>query len=266
MGTNWYDESTLPKYAKPPVIEIAMALEFAPVERMDAVQLVRLQDRWAGQYPVLREVPGAPPTPLDGAPGEVMMHFGDAPRRIWAEDPSSGTLLQTQSDRLILNWRSHDGTAIYPGYRVLRQRFGAAWEEMRRFVASLQSEALPHSAEFTYVNRVPMAASEHIADVVNLVGRPEHELPGSERYGRFQFMRELSADADNPFPVRVTIDGQPQGTGDQRALVFTIVSRALPVGSDPASLSALDAAHALASHTFSRIVATPKQDAWGREK
>lgn len=114
------------------------------------------------------------------------------------------------------------------------------------------------------MNVVPLVDGESISDVVALLAKDSSALPGEDRFVRFQFIREIQQSADHPYPAQVHINGEPQLIDGARSLVFTVIARAvLEAGSDDPVLG-LDAAHALASHTFDRIITEGKHAAWGR--
>ncbi len=266
--TDWYEDASLPKFENPPVVETAMALEFPIQESLDIFKLSRLQAEWEDRYPDVQEVPGAPPTPQwsDGAM-EIQFGIGGGPRRLWATQPDTGLLVQTQNDRLILNWRKAFSRAGYPGYSALRSEYARLWSELEGFLdRSSASPVRPHLAEFTYVNVVPMAETEKVADVVTLLSSEPTEMPGEDRFARFQFIREVAASSDHPFPAQVHISGEPQPTDGGRSLVFTVTARVVLEAGSSAPIEGIDAAHALASHTFDRIIPGSKHVAWGRAR
>lgn len=263
VTTDWYDDARLPKFSEPPVSEVAIGLEFPPLAEMDAVKLVRLQDAWSADYPNISEVPGSPPTDLNSGLGPVIQ-FGDTPRRIWAAQLDTGLLLQTQNDRLFLNWRRMFSASPYPGYGSIGREFAKRWEQ---FQASLTQMGLPvptpHLGEFTYVNTVPLNPDENLADVLTLIADGPSEIPGTDTFGSFQFVREVS-DPSAPFPAQIQVVGQPSQNPEGRVLLFNVTARVLLAGRPEAWSAGIDAAHALASHTFAAIITEPKQKNWGR--
>jgi uncharacterized protein (TIGR04255 family) len=265
--TNWYDIDGLPSFDNPPVVETAMAIEFPPVEGMDLYRLTRLQSVWEERYPLIESRPGTPPTATPGPFPGVVVNMGAPITRMWASGGENGLLVQSQTDRLILNWRKEASASPYPGYfSTLRPEFSGLWAGLLAF---LQSSGLPAPqptvAEYDYVNWVPLEVSDSLADVVSLVRSPEKELPGEDQYGRFEFVRQVTASDEHPFTAQISTTGQPEQRPDgSRQLAFTVVCRAVIGASGDDPLAGLDAAHALAAHTFSRIVTEDKLDQWRR--
>lgn len=242
-----------------------MAMEFAPPSNLDGIALVRMQELWLDEYPELQETPGVPPTQIQAA-GQVQVQFGEPPRRIWATQPNTGLLIQTQADRMVLNWRKQFSQGPYPGYSVLRGELASKWATFEHWLSNKgQKPPSPHLVEFTYVNQVEIQSDEGLASLLTLIRQPDAELPGSDQLGQFSFTREVNGDEANPFPAQISLSGQPSQFGDRKVFVFTVTCRVLPAARpDADSLHALDAAHALASHTFAAAVTSGKQKAWGR--
>ena len=244
-----------------------MAIEFSPVVGMDFFKLTRLQGEWESRYPDISDRPGAPPTELNEPQNGFRFNFGEPPRRIWAASLTDGQLVQSQADRLILNWRKDFSAVSYPGYLShLRAEYHKLWTELSAFVdRSGLGEPIPILAEFTYVNIVPLEPGDTLSDVVTVVRSPKDELPGTDKFARFQFVRDIDRSDEHPYAAQLSITGEPRELApDQKQLVFTVVARTIlgDLADDP--LAGLDAAHALASHTFSRIVTEEKQQEWGR--
>ena len=264
MLAPWYRPENHPHYKSPPVIETAIALEYGPVAGLDLYRLMRLQDRWAAEYPRVSDVPGAPPTPVDELTQE-MFFIGEPPKRIWAAAADNGLLVQTQSDRLILNWRKPETVDPYPGYEVTRPEFIRLWSLLQAFLQdSGLATPIPTMAEFTYVNSVELDEGETPEDVLVMLREPESPLPGRERKARFQFIRAIEPSEADPYTAQVHVTGETQPTADasRQRLLFTVVARVLLNAENDAPAGAVDAAHGLATYTFSKIVSPTKQAKW----
>lgn len=267
MTLPWYDDAGLPKFDNPPVVEAAMAVEFAPLSGLNDQALNRLQKSWLDRYPDLEDHPGTPATPLN-SDGAMMFNIAGpgGPRRIWASGRGNGLLVQTQNDRLILNWRKQFSREPYPYFAVLKTEFEKLWDEMGVFIDG--DGLLPRSptlAEYTYVNAVPIEPGESFGEVVLLLGVPAAAVPGTESFTRFQFIRDFKIAEGHPFDGQVFIQGEPQLYGTTRHLVFTVTARVLIGGRPEGPIAGVEAAHALASHTFASIITEEKKAAWGHQ-
>lgn len=270
--TNWYDETTLPRFNRPPVVETAMSIEFAPVPGLDLFRLAELQREWIAQYPDISDQPAFPPTPAFDDPGGMQVNFGAVDQKFWAANAATGRLVQTQNDRLILNWSKNGperSEMDYPGYNdALRGELSGLWDTLNAFASSRHLHApLSHMVEFTYVNVVPLAPDESLGDFVTVVRAPEEPLPGTDRMTRFNLVRDVPADGSGRYASQVHINGAPQPQPDgTAAFVFTVTARSLTGPQAVTPFDALDAAHALASHSFARVITNQKQELWGRSR
>lgn len=264
MRAPWYQTENHPHYVNPPVVETAMALEFGPIPGLDLFRLVQLQGRWADEYPAVKDVPGAPPTPFQDAPQE-MFFFGEPPKRVWASAPDNGMLVQTQSDRLVLNWRKPESVGPYPGYAATLPEFFRLWEKLEDFLRESNLPApIPTMGEFTYVNVVDLADGESPADVIAMLNEPE-SLPGNETQAKFQFVRSIERSSTEPFAAQVHVVGETKPRpGASAQLMFTVIARVLLSSEIDRPEAALNAAHGLATYTFSKIVSDSKQEPWTR--
>jgi uncharacterized protein (TIGR04255 family) len=266
VAASWYDPNGTPKFERPPVIETAAAIEFVPIEAMDSFALIRLQGVWEDRYPDLQEVPGAPQSPIRNE-GALLFQVGPGgPRRIWAAGRGDGRLVQTQNDRLILNWRKMFSSEPYPGFDTLLPEFEGLWHEEAKYLADSNLPSMtPRLSEYTYVNAVSLDTAHGYPEVVNLIGAAEEKIPGKESFTRFQFIRDVAKSDDDPFEAQIFIQGEPQDYNNAKHLLYTITARTvLAEGDDP--IEGVKAAHALADWTFAGLISEEKQTELGRER
>lgn len=266
--TDWYAQETLPKFGQPPVIETVLALEFVPLARMTAIKLVQLQSSWLTSYPTLSEQSALPPNrPTQSAPTFEILR-GAPGMRVWAEsDDGSGYLLQTQNDRLVLNWRrpaGADGTA-YLGYEQSKARFVEALDALTAFRTENDLGAiLPIAVEFGYVNTIDISEESPLESAFGMLAIPNVEVPGTARLTRFQTVRGVEKSDSDPFSAQITITAEPLSI-DTRDVSMTVTTRVLLETEEQASvIRAIDAAHALSSHTFARVTNAGPQEVWER--
>src|SRR4051794_34607596 len=106
-------ESPLPDFAKPPVTEVVLGMQFDALPRLRSLQIARLwQEAYRDRFPVTEEH-----VPLD----PIVEKFGvvkqpratrivavlDSPPvpRYWFMNATNGTdLVQVQQDRFVRNW------------------------------------------------------------------------------------------------------------------------------------------------------------------
>lgn len=241
-----------------------MGIEFETMLDLDAYRLTLLQGEWRDRYPQIQNVPGIQPSELVevGAP-TFLLHTGQPPTRIWAQSSDGSRLIQTQADRLVLNWRRQGG-AVYPGFDELRAEYAKLWREFNAFLDREGLDApMPRLGEFTYVNAVNFASTEALSDALTFTRQPD-ALPGTETLARFQFARKVEKGDEHPFSAQIVVTAEPQMADGDRQVVLQVSTRTLFEDSRADALAAIDAAHGLSSFAFAGIISQDKQASWGR--
>jgi uncharacterized protein (TIGR04255 family) len=150
----------LPDFASPPVIEVALSVQFDPLSRFRTPHFGLLWSEFRREFPRTEEHPPRPP---------VIERFGipRAPKmdvRVEVALPvpqcrflnDRGTeLLQVQQDRFVHNWRKVGTGDEYPRYEFVKRRFEEELGTFRRFLARENlGDVVPNQCEVTYVNQI----------------------------------------------------------------------------------------------------------------
>jgi len=153
--------SGTPNFERPPVIEVAIGVQFETLPLTTAHLGVLWQD-YREKLPKLREV-----APLEG----VVERFGVRQRparpriafvehttnRVWFLSEAEDELVQAQADRFIYNWRAakeRDGRE-YPRFEAVEAGFLSAFETLGAFLARNDlDEPNITQCEVTYVNHI----------------------------------------------------------------------------------------------------------------
>lgn len=258
------DSSTAPRFSQPPVTEIAIAVEFVPIQAFGPVRMIDLHRRlWAQDYPRVVEQPPLPPPAPE--PGSVLagvglqIGSGVAPLRLWMLSDDESQLLQLQHDRLILNWRKTDDHGAYPSYATLRKTFAARWDA---FASALPEKARPTMVEVTFVNRLPSdAKSGSLAGFLESISDPQ--VPGNGVSTAFRYLSSIDRNEGGPGSVVVN-------AGAQRDVpaTLTIATRlGIARADQPESsviMDRLDTAHDLGVTTFVGLTPDTLHKKWGR--
>ena len=155
-------DAPLPDFANPPVVEVALAVQFESLPKLRTPQLGLLWQQFCGHFPVTEEH-----SPLDavverfgvqrdrqGAARIEMLESPPIPR-YWFLNEAGTELIQVQHDRLIHNWRKAETDAKYQLYEHLRVAFKSEIERFSEFVASkILGDFTPNQCEVTYVNHI----------------------------------------------------------------------------------------------------------------
>lgn len=175
-------DDVLQRYlTNPPVIEAVAGIEFR-ARPMDVVALVRETSKWSADYPVVSSQPPLPPSRPVGQPGpELQFMQGAGPSRLWAVSEDGSWLVQSQEDRVLVNWRKVAEGAKYAGFDAMRERL----IKLHKLLDRPQGVRLsPRVAEFSYVNQIE-ADVRDLHETYAIFQKPERKLPGdlvAERY------------------------------------------------------------------------------------
>lgn len=157
------NSSAMPTFKKPPVSEVALSIEFLPLENWNPSYAFLFGTNLRTEYPKMELQP-----PLFSE----IEKFGDEfwqqntmrvemvnqnSQRFWFTSESSNWLIQVQQDRFILNWKKVTGDEEYPRYeQSIRIRF---LTELDRFFKFVEDNAIgtikATQCEVTYVNDIP---------------------------------------------------------------------------------------------------------------
>lgn len=263
----------LPHFRRPPVVEVALSVQFEAVAALKAVHLGVFWDRHLReQYPIAEEVDPLPHvieffaghSSLDD---NVQFVTGPVPtKRQWFISADGTRLVQMQEDRLIVNWRKIKDEDDYPRYGALREELRRVAEAFEPYVIDVTASTFPPvtQTEVTYVNRIPIGGSVGgLSDVggvlsdanltwASLLGTPEQLYVEQ----RFRFT------GPGGQPSRVYLSLQPAPDGE--ALVLNLTMRGSPEGRTLAeALTHLDLAHQHVVQGFAALTTPTLREVWG---
>lgn len=171
----------LPDFEVPPVVEVALGVQFEPLAGFKSMHLALLWEHWRESSPNWEDQPPLPPVKewfgLPGLPPGLDFHFevGAPPlRRAMFSDTDGTELRQVQADRFARNWRKT--VSPYPHYNDdggqvgLRARFLEDLEFLAKFAEENGlGNIAPNQCEVTYVNHVPVAGELGASDLSQLL-------------------------------------------------------------------------------------------------
>lgn len=247
----------LPDYANPPVIEVALSIQFERLTKLRAAYLGLLWQEYRANFPKTEEHPPRDPVVESfGAftPPQIRVEVQTVMPvpRVWFVNQPGTQLIQVQQDCFVHNWRKVGiSTEVYPRYESIRRTFQDELETFERF---LEREELgritPFQAEITYVNHIIAGdgwqelgqidrifspwSGQHSDD---FLPRPEQariavgylmRKSGGEPVGRLHVDLVPAVDVKTQTPMVVltlTARGKPTGPGMEGALRFLDVGR-----------------------------------------
>jgi uncharacterized protein (TIGR04255 family) len=254
----------LPRFANPPVVELAIGVEFLPLPSLSVVPLVELRPLWSQEYPRIEEQPALPSmnlgkSPIPGFNFEV--GTGVPPIRIWLLNENRSELLQVQYDRLVLNWRANYGSD-YPHYRELEPRFMRNWALLQSAVAERSlGELQPITAEVTYINRFTLEDGETLFDVLSVLRSNSH----FEKSEPTIQLTTAIVTADESGQYGEQNISAARSRDEKREVQLMSVTRvSFFLGESDPITKALRRAHASAVTNFAQVTTGKMHQRWGR--
>lgn len=152
----------LPEYGDPPLVEVVLSTQFAPISAVTTAHLGVLWTRYWKKFSRVEERPPlARVNETLEAPGvrDARVSFSVFERppapRLWFLKADGTELIQVQEDRFIHNWRKVGEDDAYPRFETIRERFRTELADFQTFLAEESlGEFLPDLAEITYVNHI----------------------------------------------------------------------------------------------------------------
>ncbi len=245
----------LPEFDRPPVSEVALSIEFSPLERWGAAhgglywsRIIRDYPRTETHQPIASQIEKFGSDTWQQQPGPKLKMIDPAGIRFWFLTDDETRLIQIQRDRLIVNWRKVKGTEVYPRYESdIRPRFK---REFASFIGFVQERELGkidvQQCDVTYVNDIPLGEGwDSLSDLPKLLGvcsplRPGSFLPMMEtlflqgsfemphNHGRFhfatQFLKRMT-DEREVYQLRLTARGKPDSSSESDVLSWLDIGR-----------------------------------------
>jgi uncharacterized protein (TIGR04255 family) len=262
--------SDLPEFDKPPVVEVAVGVQFLPVLGMQGLALAPLRDLWREDYPKLQDQPPLVPA-IEGSPPllpQLQLRMVPMPTiRQWFLSEDETELVQLQTDRLLVNWRSVEDSSTYPRYGHMRSTFAQRFGDLVAFAADAQfGDIVITQAELSYINSISVEPGElgRLDRFLRIwSGLADHHL-GEPEQSRVTLTFPV-ADIGQP-PVRLYVEVNPaQRPGGEPVLFFTLTVRGNPGGRGlDDSLKFLDGAHAHLVRSFAELTRESMHSIWRR--
>ena len=262
-------DDSFPDFTTPPVVEVAVGVQFRPLFGLRPIELATLRERWRSAYPLVQEQPPVPPA-IEGAvsgPPPVQLIVGPALQtRLWFLTDDQAELVQLQHDRLTVNWRQAPPEAAYPGYPNIRGLFEHRFADVAEFVGDRRLGALSLTqVEIVSINAVDPGA-DRLGQLEHLLHSwqplTEHHL-GQPQQARVALVFGVPGMGRGPVRMYVAVD--PARRPDGRPVLFlTFTVRGAPSDESlTAALAFMDGAHHHMVQSFAELtpaIMSPKRE------
>ncbi|MDX2074719.1 MAG: TIGR04255 family protein [Alphaproteobacteria bacterium] len=210
-------DSNLPNFKDPPVVEVAIGVQFDTLEHFYIPHVGLLWDRLdRKKFTACEEL-----SPIITAPEKDAFLVFDKPMmpRIWFVSDDKDMIVQFQRDRFNYNWRKHTADSIleksYPRYGCVKKEFYSSIQKLEACLEELHIDPInPQRLEVSYINIIPLdtiGGVDKIGKVLKDIDwRPGHTvLPDPHKISaHWQFrVKEINSLLDlrvNTMPLSLT--------------------------------------------------------------
>lgn len=264
-------EGELPAYERPPVVEVALAVQLASEIGYRSLDLAGIAERWADTLPNVSERSPLGPmaVELESPPVAFEMTDETVTPRLWLQSEEGSRLLQLQQDRLVVNWRKRPEDTPYPHYATIHAFLVEAWGRLSSVVDHLSLTLPPPSiCEVLYVNRFEEEAGKEVLCDMSAIVAPwtgsmsDDFLPAPRATG---FFARFDLPDERGW---LAIEGQSGHTSDgHRITGLNLISRGRASSPDlDGALDFMDLAHEWIVMGFTCITTAEAHERWGRTK
>jgi uncharacterized protein (TIGR04255 family) len=153
----------LPDYTNPPLDEVVLGVQFAPVQAYVSVYSMGVWELFKEEFPMVQEHHILDPqfetfggTTIQAGP---RIQVGDrlVGSRLWFLSEDANHLIQFQQDRFITNWRRQPNALPYPRFEGLAEAFEGNMSKLVTHLGNNFSYEIDiNQAEVAYVNIIPV--------------------------------------------------------------------------------------------------------------
>jgi len=268
------------RFRFPPVVEVALSVQFAPLSDMTAGHLGLLWSRFRDRFPICSEHPALEPlssdfdSPTTTGPKIRFIRNPASDVRLWFVDKSRSDLVQVQRDRFARNWRKTKDGQAYPHYKHVRDSFS---HDIDVFASYVREEGLPklepNQCEMTYVDHIePMGVWEHhgqLDRVTTLWKKVDADVLNCHPEYAKMNCAYLLHDANGVANGRLQVSFEPAYRDSDQMPIFIMKSvlRGQPEeASVPACIDFFDQGRELIRRAFISLTTPQMQEAWEPER
>lgn len=237
-------QAPLPSYDRPPVVEVAIGVQFEALDKFSAPYIGLFWEQIKDRYPKTQvtapiqsmiEAPESERIAAESTNQAIVTDVPPMPRTFFIDEVGNW-ILQVQEDRVLHNWRKVKDDDEYPRYPAALSMFNDAWKVFNDF-CNEEDLGVPtiNQLEMTYVNRIPQGAGwASLADIGEVF--PDLTWRAGQR-----FLPPPSAAAWRtvfPLPeqqgrLHVTLRHGIEPASRSQLLLCDLTARGMPTTADP---------------------------------
>ena len=235
----------LPSFVDPPLVEVALAVNFDPLPKLSVPHLGLLWDEYRDRFPLVEHHP-----PVDlvierfGGKASPVSNFGlqlspmPPMPRLWFVDGSGNNLIQVQGDMFGRNWRKVKDGERYPRYKdSVRPGFIEDYKVFEEYLTKNDLGPMnPNQCSVTYVNHIGSGTTwekhSQIANVFKLWNTNPGGTAALEVEDIKFAIRYAIFDDNGEFVGRLHVSVEPafRKKGEEPIFLVTLTARGRPLG------------------------------------
>lgn len=270
-------DQLLPKFDKPPVVEMVLGLEFAELSGWSIPHFGLFWTQIRDDY---QHCSVKPPLQSrieefgnqdkqEGIPTFLLVD--QPPVRCWYSNEEQTWLIQIQQDRFVQNWRKTPVSVEYSHYGQIRQRFERELRRFQQFVTVEKAGDLQvRQCEVTYVNHFEPAKGQ---DAVSLLTEILPYWSGNTSGDFLPAVPEAAAlitryvIPENRGRLHISIQPAFRHDDAKEILQMAVSAKIIPTSPDFAEiLPALDLGHKWAVRGFADFTSAKMHELWERRQ
>lgn len=277
--------SSLPRYKEPPVIEVAVSVQFESVEGLQIPHIGLVWQKFKDRFPNVEQHPPLVPVverlqPTSVAQPKISFLTSVETPRVWFLSEDGCDLVQIQPNRFTRNWRKQPTESrTYPHYEPhIKPSFLGDLNVFRQALIDIGLDDIAiNQCELTYVNHIVpneiWETHDQLDRVLKLWPPEAGEMLGSsmENAG-IRFANQISS-PDNEFVGRVHFDLQPKfllksdrSPAEQVPIfVCNMTARGRPASREDGFIQFLDLGRKQLVELFEKIFTEEVQTSWKKE-
>lgn len=270
----------LPSFKSPPLHEVALSVQFEPLQSLGLVQLGLLWSEFRGRFPQIEEH-GPIETIVErlgvrrktSAVPEMRLLSAPPLPRIWFLNEEKRELVQVQNDHFVRNWRKIKDSDEYPRYdEYIRCVFEKDLHTFQSFLAKEQlGKLVPNQCEVTYVNHIVAGdgweTHANLGSVFNGWANQFSEDVALEIEDIRLAVRYIIYNDNDEFLGRLHMSIEPafNVSDDKPIFIMKLTARGKPLGEDiPGILKFMDLGRMHIVNSFAAMTTPNMHKVWGR--
>jgi uncharacterized protein (TIGR04255 family) len=263
----------LPEFEHPPINEVVLGLQFAPLKELQSAKLglfwQRVRDRYPqtlDQPPIIHIVESPIVTPQ---PGQQPVTISDASGpRCWFLREDDCEMIQVQPDRFLRNWRQVKGDEVYPRFPALLERFQQDWASFLAFLDNEHvGEVAIDQAELTYINYIQMPGERDFSNLPSvfpsLGARPEGKFLPPPEFVNWAIRYQLPEGRGR---LHVKMSPAFRASDMKMVLILDLTARGSPAGNTLGDVTDwLKLAHEWIVRGFDELTGPKMHEAWRKK-